>query len=120
MHVAIEETDPVCFGWTPAHLGKDDVGRARKGDGAVVTAVDKQSNDLADGLAKEGVEFDRVLQSDLHRWEDQMARVKARAIWIGRATHDANNRTCFQRRPGGKPKKLREQGLPEGTVQSPS
>ena len=39
--VAIEDIDPGCFGWTPAHLGDDDVGRARKGDGAFVTVVDK-------------------------------------------------------------------------------
>ena len=60
LHVAIEDTNPDCFGWTPAHLGGYDVGRARKGDGAVVTAVDKQANDLADGLAKEEVELHRL------------------------------------------------------------
>ena len=41
LHAAIDDTDPECFGWMPAHLAKDDVNRARKSDGTVVIAVDK-------------------------------------------------------------------------------
>ena len=57
--------------------------------------MDVLANDLADRLAKLGAEHHRISQSEVGRWKKAFAAAKARAKWIGIATHAANNSTHF-------------------------
>ena len=74
---ALDGTPPELVGWMPAHLTKKELGQATKSDGSCVTSVDLAANDRADALAKKGVEFHRVLSSDVDRWVDLGERVKS-------------------------------------------
>ena len=73
--------DPERVVWIPAHTSEHDIGIKSIGDGRKLTAVDRDSNSLADRLAKLAVEEHRVppvvlsavnkhykLQEDLVRW----------------------------------------------------
>ena len=77
----------------PAHLTSDDVARntATKSDGSLVTAMDVWANDVADKLAKLGAEYHRVPAEEVKRWKAAYKSTKARAKWIGMATHAASN-----------------------------
>ena len=93
LFTALEGIDEDAVGWMPAHLTTADLalGTATKSDGSLVTATDILGNDVADRLAKLGAEFHRVAMSDVRRWKKAFAEAKARAKWIGKATHAANN-----------------------------
>ena len=62
LHTALDGEDGQRVGWMPAHLTKADLalGKATKSDGSLVNAVDVWANDVADKLAKLGVEYHRV------------------------------------------------------------
>ena len=73
--------DPKSVVWMPAHTTEEDVAVKRIGNGRKLTAIDRDSNGLADQLAKFAVEEHRVpeqvrkavkrhfeLQEDLIRW----------------------------------------------------
>ena len=77
----------------PAHLTEKDLalGTATKSDGSLVTARDLWANDVADKLAKLMVEYHRVPAEEVRRWKAAHRTTKARAKWIGMATHVANN-----------------------------
>ena len=60
-----------------------------------MTARDVWANDVADKLAKLGAGFHRVSPTEVSRWREAFAAAKARAMWIGLATHEANNCTQF-------------------------
>ena len=62
LHTALDGDDGKQVGWMPAHLTKADLalGTATKSDGSLVTAADIMANDVADKLAKLGVEYHRV------------------------------------------------------------
>ena len=81
----------------PAHLTKADLalGTATKRDGSLVTKVDVMGNDIADRLAKLGVEHHRVPQEVVRRWRKAFEAAKARAKWIGMATHAAGKQPFF-------------------------
>ena len=70
LHTALEGVDGKVVGWMPAHLTKADLalGTATKSDGSLVSATDIMANDVADRLAKLGVEHHRVPQEEVRRW----------------------------------------------------
>ena len=75
----------------PAHTARWQVGIVRKGDGARLTAKDREGNDVADGLAKKGAALHRV---PLHvRTKVKTAeRVALRAaLQLGVTTEAANS-----------------------------
>ena len=57
----------------------------------MVTDDELAANDLADSLAKRGVEHHRVMGSDVRRWNEAAEKVTRRAVWIGKATTRAND-----------------------------
>ena len=77
--------------WMPSHTSASDVGVAVLSDGELLTTADRNSNDLADKLAKKG--------ASLHRLPDALRKaVKHRAClatWAARAvaiaTYAANH-----------------------------
>ena len=81
----------------PAHLTKVDLalGTATKSDGSLVIARDIWANDVADRLAKLGVEVHRVPGEEVRRWRAAFIAAKARAKWIGIATQAAGNHSQF-------------------------
>ena len=93
LHTALDGVDPDVVGWMPAHFTKADLalGTATKSDGSLVTARDVWANDVADRLAKLGVEYHRVSIEEVRRWKAAHVSAKARAKWIGMATYAANN-----------------------------
>ena len=97
LHTALDGDDGERVGWMPAHLTKADLalGTAAKSDGSLVTKADVMGNDIADRLAKLGVEHHRVPQEEVRRWRKAFEAPKARAKWIGMATHAAGNQPLF-------------------------
>ena len=91
----LEGVESNVVGWMPAHLTKADLklGTATKSDGSRVSATGIMANDVADRLAKLGVEYHRVPQEKVRRWKKALDAARARAKWIGMATHAASNRT---------------------------
>ena len=92
MMTALEDAVPEVVGWMPSHLTYADLElrMARKSDGTLVNVQDLEANGLAGFLAKKGVEHYRVHRSEVRAWVVQMERAKARAKWIGIASHAAN------------------------------
>ena len=97
MLTALDDSPPEVVGWMPSHLTLEDLDlqMARKSDGTLVTKQDLEANDLADKLAKKGVEYHRVSRAEMRHWALKIERAKDRARWIGVATHEANNRPDF-------------------------
>lgn len=97
LHAALEGCDGKVVGWMPSHLTKVDLslGTATKSDGSLVSAADIMANDVADKLATLGVEYHRVPQEEVRRWKLALNAAKARAKWIGMATHASNNHPLF-------------------------
>ena len=97
LHTALDEDDGRNVGWMPAHLTKADLalGTATKSDGSLVTARDIWANDVADKLAKQGVEVHRVPREEVSRWKATFRAAKARAKWVGIATQAAGNHAHF-------------------------
>ena len=93
LHTALEGIERKLVGWMPAHLTKTDLalGTATKSDGSLVSAMDLMAKNVADRLAKLGVEHHRVPQEEVRRWKKAVEAAKARAKWIGMATHAASN-----------------------------
>ena len=83
-----EAVDPFDQDWTQVP------GRT-KSDGTPLTLQDIEANDMADGLAKRGVEDHRVPYRVRQEWERCMKTTTARAQWIARATREANNLPQF-------------------------
>ena len=67
---ALEEVAAEVVGRMPAHPTKVDLelGMARKSDGTLLTTQGLQANDMADVLAKRGVEHHRVPKEEVERW----------------------------------------------------
>ena len=93
----LDDCDPEVIGWMPAHLVEADLHLedTKKSDGSRVTRVDLEMNNLADELAKEGVEIHRVPAAEVKRWGEEHERVKNRAKWIGMVNHHANNTDVY-------------------------
>ena len=95
LHTALVDARPGVIGWLPSHLTNNELGRANKSDGTLVLVEELAANDLADKLAKRGVEFHRVAPTDVKQWEAKAAIVEEGAIWAAKATVLANNSTRF-------------------------
>ena len=94
---ALQDVDPELIGWMPAHLTKADIllATATKSNGTLVTEVDRWANDVADLLAKQGVEHHKVPCEDVLRWNAAQTTAKQRARWVGIATYAANNMPSY-------------------------
>ena len=92
IHTALDGISTEVVGWMPSHLTKADLARgtAKKSDGSQVNQLDLWANDVADKLAKLGVEYHRVSASDVKRWKAAQQAAKNRAEWVGLITHAAN------------------------------
>ncbi len=91
LHAAIDEMPREFFTWMPAHSRPEHVGVLLKGYRTPFTAVDRQSNEAADGHAKAAVEEHRVpleVRRRLIRHDLEVQRV---AKWIGLVAHRANH-----------------------------
>ena len=97
IHTALEGVLPGVVGWMPSRLTKSDLTHAvaKKSDGTLVNKVDLWANDVADKLAKFGVEHHRVPREEVKRWKAALSMAKARAKWIGMVTHAANNHPTY-------------------------
>ena len=93
LHTAVDGSEGKQVGWMPAHLTEADLSRgtATKSDGSLVIAKDIWANDVANKLAKLGAEHHRVPGEEVRRWKAAFEAVKARAKWIGIATHAVGN-----------------------------
>ena len=82
IHSVLEGSCLGNIGWMPAHLVEADLqhGMARKSDGSLVDLTDLGANDLADTLAKKGVEQHRVPASEVSEWKACFAKTKKRLI----------------------------------------
>ena len=84
--------------WMPARTSAKQVGVRRKGDGQLLTAIDRASNDIADKHAKLAVAEHRVPEA-IRTHHDQQAKViEEVARWIGQATYSANNQPSHPKR----------------------
>ena len=79
------------IGWMPAHSSAKQLGSLRKGDGQLLTKLDRYANGEADRLAKKGASLHRVPTAVVNQWKEHFETVKQRAKWIGRATSKANH-----------------------------
>ena len=77
--------------WMPAHKTKQCVGKARCGNGELLTEKDIAGNAEADRLAKLAVEQHRVDSGEVDHWRRLCEQTRATAMWIARATWAANN-----------------------------
>lgn len=95
---AIDDVPVSSFVWMPAHCKAGDVGTARLGNGALLTATDLEANARADASAKAAVEIHRVPSCVVIRLKAAASRVHTLALWLGRATFLANNQAGAQKR----------------------
>ena len=93
--------------WMPAQTSKKQVGVLRKGDGQLLTAIDRASNELADKHAKLAVAEHRVPEAARAHCDQQIAVIEDVARWIGHATFSANNQPSHPKRDtaAARPKK---------------
>jgi len=94
---AIDDTPVEAFVWMPAHCTRADVGRARIGDGSLLTRIDFVANGKADELAKRAVEAHRVPVAVRQALKAAASRVRGLAMWLGRVTVLANGQASSQR-----------------------
>ena len=87
---AADDTSPERFVWMPAHRRAVDVGVAELGNGDLNTAADLARNELVDVAAKAGVEEHRVPEAIRKRLDEHEELVHGAAVWLGQATHLAN------------------------------
>ena len=101
--VALED-DVSRVTWMPAHCSLRDTEHKQLGDGSPLTAAHVRGNDLVDTLAKQIARRDQVPRSQVHMVQLADKRIKAIAMWIGRATAYANNFPA----PDGMQKRMRD------------
>ena len=96
--------------WMPAHTEISDVGHKRLSDGSTLTAIDRQSNDTADALAKAAAATMRVPVALRAEVATTLHTTHCLAQCLGRTTHAANHNpnpphrdstptTCHHRSP---------------------
>ena len=64
-------------------------------NGDTLTETHRDANDRADVLAKAAVEAHRVEEGEVDRWLTYVADAQAAAVWVARATHEANNQPDY-------------------------
>ena len=97
LFASLEEGDVEAFGWMPSHCKEGDLQHelAKKSDGSALASKDVEMNDLADYLAKEGVEQHRVPAGVVRAWKEKEKQVEVRARWIGIVTYEANSSKTY-------------------------
>ena len=86
----LDDTPPDNIDWMPAHSTKEQVGTVMRGDGKLMTEVDRRANEQADILAKRGASLHRVPITEVDAWKRHFKMVKNIAVWIGQVTAAAN------------------------------
>ena len=77
---ALDYQPGTMVGWMPAHLTANELGWAYRSDGELVDEIDLKGNDVADRLAKLGVESHRVPQGEVDQWDAQYEMIADRAV----------------------------------------
>ena len=95
MFTAFDDTPLDNIVWMPAHQGKGAAAIKAKSDDTPLTLVDIETNDMADRLAKRGVEDHRVPYRVRQEWQRCLKTATERAKWTARATREANNLPNF-------------------------
>ena len=72
----LEDVDPNDLTWMPAHTAKKQVGVMRKGDGQLLTASDRASNELADKHTKLAVAEHRVPEAVRAHYDQQAKAIE--------------------------------------------
>ena len=90
------EDYPESVGWMPAHCGKDAIGTLRLSNGEALSAVDLESNDLVDTLAKAAARSSPPSRSELELIVSTSKLVEDVATWIARITVLANHFPCVR------------------------
>ena len=76
--------------WVPAHTSASDVGVRIKGDGTVLSELDRSMNEYVDTLAKQEAKQDRVCEGRRKAVMSRAERLTAIATWLGTCTVAAN------------------------------
>ena len=90
------EDYPEAVGWMPAHCGKDAIGTLSLSNGEALSAVDLESNDLVDTLAKAAARSSPPSRSELELIVSTSKLVEDVATWIARITVLANHFPCVR------------------------
>lgn len=98
LFAAIDDVDPSCFIWMPAHQREGMAKQRILSDGTLLTIGDIRGNDHADTLAKKGVQEHRVDKKYVQDWAKRKADAKAKAMWLAKVTEAANNMKTFPHR----------------------
>ena len=85
----------------PAHTAAWQVGKARKGDGAKISLLDREGNDIADGQAKKGAKTHRVAAWVCKKAETADRVALRAAAQLGITTPAANEHTEVTVQPDG-------------------
>ena len=91
MFTAIDDTPASAFVWMPAHTREHEVGRVLLGNGQPLTAIDRNSNELADRYAKQAVLEHRIRQDIRIQVRELDRLVVDTAKWLGMVTYQANH-----------------------------
>ena len=123
LFTAFDDTPVENIVWMPAH---QDDGKAKvrtKSNGTPLTQQDIDANDLADRLAKRGIEDHRVPYRVRQEWLRCRETTMARAKWIARATYEANNLPAYpfsdsesSRKAAEEAKKKRARDIADGII----
>ena len=113
----LDDTPPDNIDWMPAHSTKEQVGTVMRGDGKLMTEVDRRANEQADILAKRGASLHRVPITEVDDWKRHFKMVKAERYGLGKSllqrTMESHTRSGIRRRPGGKLRRRRGPDLLE-------
>ena len=87
---SLDDQPPADLAWMPAHTTAADVGCRFFSKGELLSARDRRGNDLADALAKQAVEAQRVPRRIRNAIHEQEREVTEMAWWVARTTVEAN------------------------------
>jgi len=112
------EGDPDALAWLPAHCTGAQVGDRKLSDGTPMKQKHRIGNALADTLAKESANDDKLLIGTMKWIVAKGDKVSAIAMWIGRCTYMANHFPDPRGDPDAKAKFLRDsEGLASTRMQ---
>ena len=103
--------------WMPTYTAAKQVGVRRKGDGQLLTAIDRVTSELADKHAKIAVAEHRVPEATRTHHEQQAKVIEEVAKWIGQAIFSANNQPSHPKRDtvAARPRKKKNEPRGKGT-----
>ena len=92
---SLDDIGTEAVAWMPAHTAAHQVGCAKLSNGETLTLVDRHQNALADSMAKEAADSDRVPLELRKVLVKHASRVEQVAEWLGRATLEANQHVLW-------------------------